>query len=402
MDKTILKRNNDIFCIYRFTSRFYMYLPILPIILLNYGLSFSQISYVLATHGLSIMLFKEPVSILVKKIKSNKIVIFMGEIFKSLGVLGLAFSQNAFWLIIIAQVISGLGFALTSSTESNLLLKTMKALDAQSEYRDMEARSQGFGFISILISGIIGAIITKNNMAMAMYLTAPFSLLAAVIILLMYEPKTLITNVEIKENELKRKDRGEISGVIHLLLYYAVNRAVSMTVFIFIYPLSLKLASIDEKFFGLIIGLFSVTAFLIGKNFKRVISIFKESQSWFITPTVLLGAILLMILNDHVGLMLVPILLGIAASIVRPLAMGKLNMVIKENNVAVMSRGEQIFGLFNALFLLLVGYSITYSNLANTLYILSLILVLINIIQIILFKVMRKVSKRAEYKENVC
>lgn len=402
MDKSTLKRNINVFCAYRFISRFYMYLPILSIVLLYFGLSYLEISYVLAAHGLSIMLFKEPVGLVAKRISSNKVLIFGGEIFKSLGILGLAFSQGDIWVLVVAQVISGIGFALTSSTESNLLLKAMKAENAQDDYREIEAKSQGLSFISILISGVIGSVIAKNNMAMAVYLTAPFSLLAAASILLFHEPPTVLSAVVSREEVSKSKAKGQISAVVHLLLYYAVNRAVIMAVFIFLFPMILKSANINLTFFGAILGLFSVTAYLIGKNFKKVVSIFKESHLWIITPITLFSAILLMILGNKVVLMIVvPILLGIAASTVRPLTMGKLNMVVKENNAAVMSRGEQFFGVLNALFLLLIGYSITYSNLTNTLYLLSIMLFLANAGLTILFRIRAKVLKQEGCQQNL-
>lgn len=401
MDKPNLIKNINIFCAYRFISRFYMYLPILPIILFHYGLSYIEISYVLAAHGLSIMLFKEPVGILGKKITSNKIVIFMGEIFKSIGVVGLAFSQDNIWLLLIAQVISGLGFALTSSTESNLLLKAMKAENVQNDYREIEAKSQGLGFISMLIAGVIGSIIAKTNMAMAVYLTAPFSLLAAASILLFHEPAALLSDAIPGEGVSKSNAEVEIKGVIHFLMYYALNRAVIMSVFLFAFPLALRASNIDITYFGLIIGLFSVTAYLIGNNFKKVESVFKGSQLWVITPVALLIAIILLTLENKALLMIVPILLGIAASIVRPLTMGKLNSVIKKNNAAVMSRGEQFFGALNAFILLSIGYAITYSNLLNTLYMLLLLISLANIGLIVLFKFMRKFSKQDECPKNV-
>jgi hypothetical protein len=303
--------------------------------------------------------------------------------------------------MIIAQVISGIGFALTSSTESNLLLKAMKAENAQNDYREIEAKSQGIGFISILISGVIGSIIAKTNMVMAVYLTAPFSLLAAASILFFQEPVTLLSAIVSEKEKLKIDSRGKISGVLHLLLYYALNRAVIMAVFMLLFPIALKISNVDITYFGLIIGLFSVTAYLIGKNFKKVSSIFKESQLWVITPLALFSAVLLMILQNKAALMVVPILLGIAAAIVRPLTMGKLNAVVKENNAAVMSRGEQFFGVLNALILFLIGYSITYTNFTTTLYILTIMLFLTNASQIIIFKIMEATSREEECRNDV-
>lgn len=183
MNQSDLKWNINVFYWYRFLSRFYLYLPILAIILYNYKLTYIQIGLILATHGLAILIFKAPLGRLSERIPSGKNIIFMGEIIKALGVFSLAVSEgNIYWLI-FAQVISGIGFALTSSTESGLLLKTLKAENDLDNYRKIEAKSQGFGFISILISGIIGSVVAKIDNSLALYLTVPFTVLAAIGIL---------------------------------------------------------------------------------------------------------------------------------------------------------------------------------------------------------------------------
>lgn len=395
------KKNIRIFCLYRFISRFYLYLPILAVILYNYKLSYIEISLILAAHGLSIMIFKTPLSSIRKKISSDKLIIFIGELLKSAGVLSLALSKGNVYMLIIGQVISGIGFSLTAGTDSGMLLKSMKAANNQDNYRKIEAKSQGIGFIAILISGIIGSIIAKTNNSLALYLTAPFSAMAAILILFFQEPSIEFSNNTASQSENKASIKASIKSVLNLLIYYALNRAVIMAIYVYLLPIFLlKSFNLDLSFFGAILGLFSLTGFLIGNNFEKVSSCFQKSQLWIIVPTALFSAVLLLALKNKIILLVVPILLGIASSIVRPLTMGKVNSIVKENNSFVMSKSEQFFGLFNSLFLILIGFLFKYFSLSNVLYILLAVMLILNMFLALIFKISIEKSNLKNQLEN--
>jgi hypothetical protein len=375
-----------------------MYLPILAIILYKFNLSFIEISYVLAVHGLSLMIFKVPLGYIMKtKNISNKSLVFTGEIFKTLGVLGLAFSYGNLYSLVISQIISGTGFALTTSTESNLLFAAMKSENIENHYRKMEAKSQGFSFLSILISGITGSIVAAKNITMPLYLTAPFSLFAAITILFFHEPQNTLTKNYNKNKETKII-KSEFSRILNYLLFYALNRALILTIFVFVLPVFLlKVFNIDLVYFGTILSLFSLTAFLIANNFEKLWLKFDKNELWIITPSSLFLAMFLLILKIKILLLIIPILLSISASIVRPLTMGKVYTIIKENNNTVISIGEQVFGLLNALFLIIMGYSFSYCELNTTLYILMLIFLLGNA----MLMISTKLTEKSDMKKQV-
>jgi len=395
MDKNRLKHNIFIFGIYRFISRFYLYLSILVIVLYNYGLTYIQISYIVATHGLVIMIFKTPIAYLVNKISYKKILIFSGEIFKSLGVLGLALSQNHFVLLIISQAISGIGFSLTMSIESGLILDSLKSEGVENEYRKIEAKTQSYCFISAFLSGVAGSIIAAQYIRLPLFLTAPFCVLAAVSILFFKEAKSENSKKAVDKNnrKLKPKKKGFTIEIFSVLLYYAFNRAIILTTFVFVFPIYLfKISEIDLLFFGVILGLFSISAFFVSQNFQKISLKLSEKTLWIIPPVCLLAVVLILI-SETMLLILIPILLGISTAIVRPLAMGKINSTIKENNSAVMSKGEQMFGFLNALFIIIIGYIFNSNGIIFSLYIYGIIMIAINILLCTAFNINKKVKK---------
>ena len=394
MESINLSKNIKIFCFYRFVSRFYLYLPILAVILYKFGLSFVSIGFVLAMHGISLMIFKIPLGYIVKKVKSNKKIIFIGEIFKSIGVFGLGFSQGELYILLISQSLSGIGFALTTSTESSLLLDSMKEGGMENNYRSIEAKSQGYSFLSILISGIIGSIIAASNIAFPLYLTVPFSIIAAISILFFHESvNTPDLNSKVKNSDPQFDVSNGINGVLNLLLFYAVNRAIILTVFVFVLPIYLlKAFDINLIFFGAILSLFSLASILVATNFEKISNKFNDIL-WATVPVALLIAIAFLIQQNIYFLLAIPVLLGISAAIVRPLAMGKVNSIIKNDNNAVMSKAEQMFGFLNAMFLIIMGILFSHFSLDITLYVFLSSLIIVNVI-LILFNKKQQITVR--------
>ncbi len=395
-----LKKNIILFCIYRFLSRFYMYLPILAVVLYKYGLSYIEISYIIAIHGVAIMVFKAPLGYLTQKISSKRIIIFIGEVIKTLGILGLAVSHGNLSILLVAQVLSGTGFALTSSIESALLFDTMKEENAEGSYREIEARSQGYSFLSMLISGVIGSIIAARSISLPLFLSAPFSLLSG-LGLLLYTEKTIPdigVNGKYSGATAAASTRVELDEVYHLLIYYAFNRAVILLIFVYVLPLYLlNVFSVNLALMGTILGLFTFSAYITANNFEKLSSFNSRINLWIVPPMALTIAILFLIIENIFFLIVIPILFGIAVAIVRPLAMGRVNEIVKENRSLVMSKGEQIFGILNALFLVLSGAVLNLYGMAAALYLLLAIAFIGNMGLVFIFE-----KKRRCQKEIIC
>ena len=402
-DNKRAKRNIVIFCAYRFLSRFYMYLPILAILLYKHNLSYVFISYVLAIHGISIMIYKAPLEFLVKKFKYQKTVVLIGEIIKTIGILTLALSQGDLYYLLLGQMLSGMGFALTSSVESSLLFNSMKEGKQEDRYREIEAKSQSFSFVSILISGVIGSIIAAINTSYPLFLSAPFSLISGILILLFRETPSIVAPEKSVDTRTKQKNQiqKDIKSTSHYLTYYAFNRALILLIFVFVLPLYLfNEFNVNLALMGTILGLFSFSSYIIANKLEKVTKFIGKEIIWIVPPVVLLYAILFMVIKNIAFLVAIPVFFGIAVAIVRPLAMGRINEMISDNRSIVMSRGEQLFGFLNGAFLIAAGYTLFYYGIDVVLYLLLLISVIGNISLVFVFKNKEK-NEEEVTKEDV-
>lgn len=377
MDKG-LQRQLRLFYAYRFISRFYMYLPILAIIFVRaMNLSYFACGVILAVHGLSILLLKAPTAWIPRRF-SQKGTLILGEICKSLGVLCLAISNGAIAILVLGQVFSGLGFSLTSSTEATLLQQVLEERGAGASFRGLLSKSQSYIFVSVLISGVIGSVLAVNSLLLPLYLSIPASLLAACCIaFLQVKPQTVSTPVE--QSKEVRPWR-EIGQALPIELFYAINRAAILTIFVLVLPLLLFTSSnVNLAFFGLILSCFSLPGFLLGNYLERLSKLVGEATLWVAVPITLLLCIALSLVHVDVLLVIVPALAGIAIALVRPLTMAKMSSVAQQHRAEVISFSEMLFGLFNAIFLLIVAYLLKYS-IDTALYIIAGILLAINIL----------------------
>jgi hypothetical protein len=371
MEKT-LQQNIYIFYLYRFLSRFYMYMPLFIVVLIHFKLSYMQMSVVIAIHGLSIMLFKLPLKMILTVVVSKKIILFGGEIIKGIGLIGMVVSQGRLEWLISAQVINGIGFALTTSVESSLLYASMQYYDVKANFRQVEARSQGFSFVSVSIAGVIGSFIADIDLMLPIYISAIFSFLSSINILFFSEMLSNKPVIDKKTHTTETTLASSMRKVYPILLYYAFNRAVILTVFVFLFPIFLlQVFKIDIVFFGMILGIFSMTAYIVGHNIERLSKflIATKLSLWPIVPFFLLLSVFFLISKNIYLLFAVPVLLGFSGICVRPLSVDRVNLLITENRSLVMSRGEQFFGFLNALFVLILGFLLTYSSLMITLYV---------------------------------
>lgn len=347
----------NLFYLYRIISRFYLYLPILVVYLIQSELSYFMIGLILASYGIAVMIFKPFVSVVIDKL-STKGALVLGEWFKCLGIFGLAVSSSSMSMFILSQVLVGLGFSLTAGTDSSLLLHWSEQYEKQDQYRSIEAKSQSYIFIAILISGIVGALLAEINMQLPFYATVPFNFIASLIVMRMDG------NVRGKQEKktIKSEDRSAFPwSNLHVILFYAVNRATIMTFFILILPLALFVKThISIGFFGLILSLYSLTAFLSGRYMTMFSKKFGDTVLWVIVPVTLMVSCAASIFSWLWVYLLIPIMLGFASGLVRPLAYGAFNKLNKDVQKRAMTVAEFLFAFFNAAFLVMIAAMFTW------------------------------------------
>lgn len=364
--ESALDSNIKKFYIYRVVSRFYLYLPIIVIIFLKQGLNYFEVGTLLAIYGLIICFLEIPSGIFADRFGS-KVSMGMGEFSKALGLIILWLGTD-FFSLMVGQIFSGLGYVMASGADSALLHNTFTQLKKEDHYKEHEAKSHGYIFISILLAGILGGWLTTFGLKLPLLLTAPFHALALIIVLTFTEPhiKTSSLNPQIK-----------FSHVINFLkfnpqvrfytFYYAIIRALILAAFVGFMPLYFFIEmDISLVFFGIILGSFTLVSFFVAKNTQKIVNGLGELKTIIVMMISLFSAfIILGFFRNQIGL-LSPVLLGISAGLIRPLAFGKINeLVSSEIRSTVLSSAEFLYGIFNVSILLIVSYIFFIRNIST-------------------------------------
>ncbi len=347
-----------LFYLYRVISRFYLYLPVLVVYLIQSNLSYIQMGLILASYGGAVMVLKPVVNWLIGRTSTKK-VLMAGEWLKCLGILGLAVSGSMLPMFIISQVLIGLGFSLTAGTDSSLLLHWTEKYNQKERYRPIEAQSQSYIFIAILVSGIVGAVLAEIHMSLPFFATIPFNFAASLIVLRMEQDSQAPKAATVNQSKPKSSIPWES---LHVILFYAVNRAVIMTFFILVLPLALFVnTQISIGFFGLILSLYSLAAFLTGRYMTAFSNRFGERLLWAIIPISLILSCAAASLTSIWVYLGIPILLGFASGIVRPISYGFMNKLEGDKRGRAVTLAEFLFALFNAVFLILIAVMFEWS-----------------------------------------
>ena len=343
-----------VFGAYRCASRFYLYLPVLVVILLEQGLTYTEAGLIVATHGLAMTLLRGVAVSASTRIGSRRDVLTAAELVKSAGVAGLAVGvgllDGSLAVLLAAQAVSGLGFAMASTAESSLLFEIAKDGGAEDRYREMESRTQGYAFLALLTAGVLGAVLATRNLELPVYLSIVPSVVAAGLLRLLRMPAHHVVAAPASVAPAPGGTWWKVRPVADLVLAYAVNRAILLTVFVWALPLMLFTdTGISLGFFGLILGLYSVTGFVLGKQTGVIVKRVGERRLLgVVVPAALVAGLALMAIGVDAVFVLVPVLIGAAAAIVRPVSFAAIARRAPEHRADITSFAERSFGLLNA------------------------------------------------------
>jgi len=355
LESKTLGKMIPLFYAYRVISRFYLYLPVMVVFLLKQNLSYPEIGLVLAAYGFAVMVSKPLVGIALD-IWPKRAVLFGGEWMKCLGVAGLAWDGDSVAQLIVAQAVIGFGFACTQGTDSMLLSQWTEKSGDSSAYRKIESKSQSYIFIAVLVSGVAGALLAEIDIRLPFYLTIPFNFVASFLALGFREEfRPRLPEIRFWRSRRAKAADGALKPV-HVISFYAVNRATIMAYYVLALPLLLFVqADVSVGYFGVFLGLFSLTAFLAGQWLNRLAAGFGKGPLWAAVPCCILVSSLLLMADRPWAYWPAPVLLGFAAGVVRPLAYGFFQKEAEPVRKAAMESAEFWFALFNAGFVLAIA-----------------------------------------------
>lgn len=363
LDGTIIR-----FYLYRFISRLSFYVPILVVYFLAMELNMTQIAVLIAAYGgMTSFASLPPVTMYLTSKFTPKKMLMMGEILKAFSV-GLTYfssdivsSVNShFWVLLIAQLIGGIGYSFAAGSDGRFLFTYCKEYDIP-DYKQHEARSSSTVFLSFLGAGVVGGIVSMINIRLPFLLTLPAHIICAILATSFRDIKQVRNNNEKKEKEkntlIQELRNGEL--VSHML-YYSVSRAIIITLNVSIFPIYFfQTLKIPIWLFGIIFGSYTLTSFFVGKSTIKLRERFGEQRfSLFLIGCVLFTLVLLSFVKSKL-VVLSPIIMYIMTGAIRPHTTTRINIAVKDdkNRANIIALMEGGFGLFNVIFVL-VCYAI--------------------------------------------
>ncbi|MGV9183804.1 hypothetical protein [Arcanobacterium canis] len=142
------------------------------------GMSWAQIGYLVAAFNIAVLIFEVPSSI-ITDMWSARGTLFIGLISRILGLTIFGIADTFLWLL-IAQLLTGFGFAFVSGNFDKLLLGELK-LRTEASITQMNSKIQRISLAITAISAAIGVILYAFSPRIVWFLAA-LSMLAALLI----------------------------------------------------------------------------------------------------------------------------------------------------------------------------------------------------------------------------
>jgi hypothetical protein len=333
---------------YRMASRLYFHLPILLVFFLRAPFSILAAEILLAVYGVAVTAGAAILPSLLGRM-SRKWLIACGEVLKCSG-LGLVVSVHAVWGAAIGQAINGLGFAIAQGTDGGLLATVAGSDQANTR---AQINTQSYMFLSLLASGLLGAILFSREPNAVFYASMGAALLSAVIVVGVREPSAPVASHAAGASSATISGAPATREEMWWVRYYVILRAVMLAIFVGALPLLFfKILHLNVAWLGAVLGIFSLAGFICARYFVTLTRRVGTRRLAVATPLLAAAAMAAFAATPPLPVALLAMFtFGLSAGAVRPLTVSGLGQRRNEL-LATMERG---FGVLNAMILVALG-----------------------------------------------
>lgn len=326
---------------YRIVSRLYFHLPVLFVFFVLQRFSTFGAELLLGAFGLAVTL-SFPLGARLRSRVALKWIVAGGETLKLAG-LALVIATGDVWVAAAGQALNGIGFSLTQGTDPALL---GKLATSPQDNATAQANTQSYMFLSVLVAGVAGAFIFHADHDAVFVASMGAALLAALIVSLVREPRS-------ERAPKPAATGGAPAASIEIapqeewwMRYYVLLRATTLAVFVGFLPfLFFERLHLSLQWFGVVLGIFSVAAFVGARYAVIVMRRAGQIRMMQLTIALNVASLVLFAFQPPLGVALVAmLLLGLSAGGVRPLTMSGLG----ERRGQLAGIMERRFGLANA------------------------------------------------------
>ncbi len=349
--------NVKLFYAYRTISRLYFHLPVIFVFLYLHDPDLFTVELLIAVYAMTLALMAPLAPVLAARLPL-KVVIGSGEIAKAAGL-----AVMVFWPripgFLLAQTLGGIGYALAQGTDSGLLRAQFSDGEID-EYRRHEARSQSWVFIGMLLAGTSGSVLFRYQQELPFLAAAAAALLAA---LAMFMIPYHASSSPARAAPTPPSADGAETEPHHFeqrfwAAFYIIIRATALSIFVAFLPFYFFLIQkIDLYYFGLVLSLFTLAAFLSARQAGTIMA----ATGIRVATGLVLVLIILSLALFGAGAQIWPdsivpglaaiTSLGLATGCVRPLTMNALNGIglTPSSRATTIARMERLYGVVNAM-----------------------------------------------------
>jgi len=355
------------FYTYRIFSRLYFHVIIIFMYFtaLEYGLV--RTILLIAAYGFSITLASGIVRYNAQFL-SAKGMVLTGELAKLAGifllVLGTQQTSVSFWVPLVGQILGGLGFCYSISSDIGLLSQSNSDIP-QEEFARVQSKSQSLMFIATMASGLAGAILYNYQYQWPFLATLVTNVIAILTVLSF--PSTSTRSQARQNVPTAHTTPPSLSGSVKFwMTYYVVGRIATLAPFIGFLPFFFIQLQPDPYTFGIVLSFFSLAAFVSAYYANQLDRFLGSNGFYWLNVVVMLCGMILFTLCEWVAeyhrdpfpvACVATLLIGFGSGCIRPLSMSKLRLSEKpaHERTYILSTMEKKFGLFNSIVLIAGG-----------------------------------------------
>jgi MFS family permease len=369
------------FTAYRILSRSYFHLPVLWVWLaVEQGISVWGVAVLLALYSGTLTFGAPFAQRLQRRLPAGRSLV-LGELTKAAGLAIVVLAGDVVGAVALGQVVGGLGYSLGQGPDS-VLLRTFygDGDDDVAAYGTQESRSMSWVFIAVLVAGVAGGFLYDAAPASPFVASIAVTLLASVAGARLtslaaaaapapepVSPPTAPTGEPAATPTGASTEPAPAPPAVRLTpderrwaVYYASVRGLAVAAFVALLPMVFFLdLEVRVALFGLVLGSFSVMAWLSGRFGTRALATVRPGLIPPVSVVALGGAFALFALADALPLALVAMaVLGTVNGVVRPLAMSRINAApgrTRAERGRVVGSMERLYGAFNAVAVVVAG-----------------------------------------------
>ena len=353
---------------------FLVAMPIIILFFQDHGLSLTQIMTLQGIYSLSVALFEIP-SGYIADLFGRKKTITLSTVFSFTGYLVFSF-YGEFYAFAIAQILVGIGGSLMSGSDSALLYDTLIETGDKKAYTKIEGKTYAIGNFSEATAGILGGFLAVTSIYLPIYVQTGILFLSIPIALTLVEPN-------MHEEDKMDRSLSAIFGVVKfamienmklrwLIIYSSAMGIATLSMAWFAQPF-FKEINIPLAYFGILWAGLNFSTGLTSFNAHKFDNSEKGNLLFYLALAMVLSFLFLGLNNSFFGLIFI-LIIYFLRGVVTPILRNEINENTTSNKRAtVLSIRSFIIRISFAFFAPILGYIAENYALANSFYVLALI-----------------------------